>query len=69
MDGLRDRGLVTDDGRFTAEGRATKQRVEALTDALAAKPYEGLDRAELDELIALLEPLTKLLVAAEQFGS
>ena len=63
--GLRDRGLVGADGWFTERGRAVKQRVESLTDDLAAKPYEILDRAELDELIALLEPLAVLLVAAE----
>ena len=39
------------------KGRAVKQRVEALTDDLAAKPYESLEPGELDELMATLEPL------------
>ncbi|MFE2263759.1 SCO6745 family protein [Streptomyces griseosporeus] len=64
MDGLRARGLVDAEGRFTDAGRAAKQRVEALTDDLAAPPYEALSPAELDELVAVLEPVTARLVAA-----
>ncbi|MFG3136372.1 MarR family transcriptional regulator [Streptomyces sp. NPDC048211] len=64
MDGLRERGLVDTDGRFTEAGRATKQRIEDLTDELAAAPYEALSPAELDELVALLEPISAKLVAA-----
>jgi len=65
IDGMRDRGLIGDDGWLTDEGRAVKQRVESLTDDLAAKPYESLVPDELDELIAALEPLAALLVAAQ----
>jgi hypothetical protein len=65
IDGMRDRGLIGDDGWLTEEGRAVKQRVEARTDDLAAKPYENLDPGELDELIAALEPLAALLIAAQ----
>ena len=61
MDGLRDRGLLDADGRFTDAGRATKDRIEALTDALAEAPYEGLEPGELDELIASLEPIARRL--------
>ncbi len=63
MDGLRERGLV-EDGRFTDAGREIQQRVEALTDELAAAPYESLSPAELDELVACLEPISAKLVAA-----
>jgi hypothetical protein len=63
MDGLRGRGLVDDDGRFTDAGRETKQRIEDMTDELAAAPYEALSPAELDELVAALEPLRAALVA------
>jgi hypothetical protein len=63
MDGLRERGLVDADGCFTDVGRETKQRIEALTDELAAAPYDALSPAELDELIAELEPITATLVA------
>jgi hypothetical protein len=65
--GVRDRGWIGDDGWLSEEGRAVKQRVEELTDDLAAKPYEVLEPAELDELIAALEPLTELLVAAQDW--
>ena len=64
MDGLHERGLVDTDGRFTDAGRETKQRIEALTDELAAPPYDALSPAELDELVAELEPITATLVAA-----
>ena len=68
IDGMRDRGLIGDDGWLTEEGHAVKQRVESLTDDLAAKPYESLTPEELDELIEALEPLAALLLAAQHFG-
>lgn len=64
MAGLRGRGLVDADGRFTETGRETKRRVEALTDELAAPPYDALSAVELAELEAELEPLAARLVAA-----
>ncbi|MBU2667913.1 MarR family transcriptional regulator [Actinoplanes bogorensis] len=64
MTGLRDRGLIDADGRFTDAGRELRQSIEDLTDELAAPPYEALTAAELDELIAELEPITAKLVAA-----
>jgi hypothetical protein len=65
IDGMRDRGLIGDDGWLSDLGRAVKERVEASTDDLAAKPYERLAPTELDELVAALEPLAALLVAAQ----
>ena len=67
IDGMRDRNLIGDDGWLSEPGRAVKQRVEALTDDLAAKPYEVLAPDELDELVAALEPLAELLVAAQEW--
>ena len=67
IDGMRGRGLIGDDGRLSDEGRAVKGRVEARTDELAAKPYESLAAGELDELMAALEPLAALLVAAQDW--
>ena len=64
MAGLRERGLVDTEGRFTDAGRETKRRIEALTDELAAPPYDALSPAELDELVTALEPITAILVAA-----
>jgi hypothetical protein len=65
IDGMRERGLIGDDGWLSESGRAVKQRVEELTDDLAAKPYESLEPAELDELMAILEPIATLLLAAQ----
>lgn len=62
MEGLRKRGIVDADGRFTDAGRELQQRIEALTDELAAAPYEALTPAELDELAAALEPISARLV-------
>jgi hypothetical protein len=63
MDGLRDRGLLDAAGRFTDAGRAAKTRIEALTDALAEAPYDGLEPLELKELITVLEPISARLQA------
>ncbi|MFD8492759.1 MarR family transcriptional regulator [Amycolatopsis sp. NPDC059657] len=63
IDGMRARGLVGDDGRLTAEGRATKGRVEALTDRLAEAPYNALTAGELDGMVADLEPISAAIKA------
>ncbi len=67
VDGMRDRGLIGDDGWLSGSGREVKQRVEALTDDLAAAPYEILEPGELAELEATLEPIAARLVAAQEF--
>jgi hypothetical protein len=66
--GMRDRGLIGDDGQLSEQGRAVQQRVESLTDDLAAKPYESLDPGELDELTSALEPLAILLRRAQDWS-
>lgn len=66
MDGLRERGDLDATGRLTDAGRATKGRIESLTDALAKAPYDGLAPYELDQLIALLEPVSERLRASEE---
>ncbi|MEU5259575.1 MarR family transcriptional regulator [Amycolatopsis sp. NPDC021455] len=63
IDGMRARGLVGADGWLTAEGRAAKERVEAMTDRLAEAPYQALDSGELDRLIADLGPISAALKA------
>ena len=57
VDGLRARGLVDAAGGFTEAGRQTRERIEALTDELAAPAYDVLSADELDELITGLEPI------------
>ena len=64
VDGMRDRGLVGADGWLTTAGRAIKDRVETLTDELAAPAYDILGPVELEQLVADLQPLAEVLVAA-----
>lgn len=64
VDAMRTRGLVGTDGWLTAAGRQVKERVEALTDELAAPAYDVLEPDELNQLIEDLEPLAAVLVAA-----
>jgi hypothetical protein len=68
IDRMKDRGLVVDEATFTPAGRQAKDRIEALTDELAVVPYEVLEVAELDELMAALEPLAQRLTAAQDWG-
>jgi hypothetical protein len=63
IDGMRARGLVGPDGWLTDAGRATKERVEALTDRLAEAPYDALIPSELDRLVADLEPISAAIRA------
>ena len=65
IDGMSERGLIGEDGWLSETGRAVKQRVEALTDDLAATPYDSLEPDELEELVTTLEPLAGLLLAAQ----
>jgi hypothetical protein len=64
IDGMHARGLIGPDGWLTAAGRATKERVEALTDRLAEAPYNALDASELDRLVADLEPISTAIQKA-----
>jgi len=64
VDGMRARGLVGADGWLTPAGRHVKERVESLTDELAAPAYDILETDELDQLVEDLEPLAAVLVAA-----
>jgi DNA-binding MarR family transcriptional regulator len=65
LDGLRRRGLVDAVGGFTDAGRQTRERIEALTDELAAPAYDVLSANELDELVAQLEPIAAAVKAVD----
>jgi hypothetical protein len=65
LNGLRSRGLVDAAGGFTDAGRETKERIEAVTDELAAPAYDVLSENELGELIAGLEPIAAAVKAAD----
>lgn len=64
VDGMRARGLIEASGWLSFSGRACKERIESLTDVLAAGAYDALSPRELDELIAELEPISAALDAA-----
>jgi hypothetical protein len=64
VDAMRSRGLIGVDGWLSAAGRQLKERIEALTDELAAPAYDILEPDELDQLIEDLEPLAAVLDAA-----
>ena len=64
MDGMRDRGLIDASGWLTDAGWKTKERIESVTDELAAPPYASLEPSELEQLIADLEPISGALDAA-----
>jgi hypothetical protein len=64
VDGMRADGLIDASGWLSDTGRATKQRIEAVTDELAAVAYTRLDPGELDRLIADLAPISAALDAA-----
>lgn len=55
--GCAARALVDAADGLTDAGRETRERIEALTDELAAPAYDDLSADELDELIAGLEPI------------
>jgi hypothetical protein len=66
MDGLRRRGIVDAAGHLTETGREVKDRIEAVTDALAEPPYALL---EPDERTALIDSLTPIADRLKATGS
>jgi hypothetical protein len=64
VDQMRARGLIEASGWLSDAGRETKQRIESLTDDLAAPAYDNLTPGELDQLTADLEPISAALNAA-----
>jgi hypothetical protein len=64
VDRMRARGLIDASGWLSDTGRETKERIESLTDDLAAAAYASLQPSELDQLIADLEPISAALDAA-----
>ncbi|HEY2639686.1 MAG TPA: hypothetical protein VGI66_07340, partial [Streptosporangiaceae bacterium] len=64
VDGMRARGLIEASGWLSDAGRESKERIESLTDDLAAPAYDSLTPSELGQLIADLEPISAALDAA-----
>jgi hypothetical protein len=66
-DRLRSDGLLSADGTLTADGVARRQRVEDLTDRLAAAPYRTLGQDGCQRLIELVRPLGQGIVESGAF--
>ena len=66
--GLVARGWLQPDGTFTDAGRAHRQRVEDLTDALALPAWERLGEDGCARLRELVRPLSQAVVAAGGLG-
>jgi hypothetical protein len=64
VEGMRDRGLIGASGWLSDAGREKKERIESLTDDLAAPAYDGLGPGELDRLVTDLEPISAAVDAA-----
>jgi hypothetical protein len=65
-DRLRSRDLVDEAGALTAAGWAERDRIEAITDDLAMKPYrDGLTEAGLDLIPSLLRPIARAIYDAQ----
>ena len=61
---MRARGLIEASGWLSDAGRESKERIESLTDDLAAPAYDSLTPSELDQFIEDLEPISAALDAA-----
>ena len=61
--GARRAGLLTRDGKLTAEGRALRDDAEERTDRIALGAFATLGDGELDQFLAALTPLARAVVA------
>lgn len=60
---LVSRGLLGDDGSLTPPGRDLKNHIEATTDALALRAFDGLDDSEVEALFHALTPIARTVIA------
>lgn len=66
---LVERGWVDGAGALTDDGRAARDRYEALTDELAMAPWEAIGDEACDRLRELVRPFSKAIVAGGVFGA
>jgi len=64
---LIERGWLTTTDELTEAGQAARQRVEDVTDARSAAPYQHLGEEGSDRLRALVRPFSKAIVASGVF--
>ncbi len=67
VDGLCSKGWVDPDGAFTEAGRAHRDRVEALTDELAAEPWALIGDEACARLRSVGRELSRAIVAGGTF--
>jgi hypothetical protein len=60
---LIDRGLVSPDGKLTAQGKDVRDDVEDRTDRIALTAYDTLDDEQLMQLLDALTPLARAVIA------
>jgi hypothetical protein len=58
------RGFLTEAGSLTPAGGALKDHLEAATDTISLRAFEGLDDGELETLLRALTPITKTVIGA-----
>ena len=61
---LIDRGLVSEGGELTADGKNVRDDVEDRTDRIALTAYDTLDDEQLAQLLDALTPLARAVIAA-----
>jgi hypothetical protein len=61
---LTSRGLLADDGSLTPAGRDLKNHIEASTDALSLRVFDGLNDAEVEASLHALTPIARTVIAA-----
>jgi hypothetical protein len=67
VEALRSRGLLSHEGRLSADGEALRERVEAATDRLAAAPWRNLGEQRTERLIELGRRYSRIVVAGDAF--
>ncbi len=65
--GLAGRGLMTEQGALTDDGRALRSSVERATEVLAVGPWDALGAGATERLTELCQPLVERALAAGAF--
>ena len=64
---LAARGIVTDDGEFTPEGTALRQRIEDQTDVLGLPAWEAIGEDACQQLREIVRPWSRTIVDSGTF--
>lgn len=66
---LRSRGWLTEDGQFTAAGRAAREQIEQTTDERSMAPWVALGQDDADRLRATVRTWSRTIAASNIFGN